>query len=267
MLWSSWLAWHYPYVLHCPYAFLLMVDMTLSICVWSSLLMFLSPWLTWHCLYGWHHFSLRFSPHGLHGIVHMWLIIPPYAVVLMVRMTLSIWFILFVLMLFSSSSWFAWHCPYVSDRPSVCCCPYGWHDNVHMFAWHCPYVSDHRSLCFSPHGWHDIVHMVDIISPYAVLLMVCMALSICGWSSLPMLLSLWLSWYCPYGWHHPSLCCSPHGWHDIVHTFLIIPPYVYLLMFGMTLSSRFKPVVLMLLSSRFRPMCPYVNYHISGARY
>ena len=191
MLWSSWLAWHYPYVLHCPYAFLLMVDMTLSICVWSSLLMFLSPWLTWHCPYGWHHFSLRFSPHGLHGIVHMWLIIPPYAVVLMVRMTLSIWFILFVLMLFSSSSWFAWHCPYVSDRPSVCC---------------------------SPHGLHGIVYMLLIIPPYVAVLVVIMILSIWLTSSLLMLFSSWLTWHCPYVFDHRSLCLSPHVWHDTVLT-------------------------------------------------
>ena len=184
-------------MLHCisPYVILLMVS------PYATLHMLSSSWFAWHSPHAWYHVSICYSPHAWDGILHMLCIVSPYAMLLMLGMAFSTWFPSCLHMLFSS--WFAWHSPH------------GWH---------------RVSICYCPHGFDDILHMLDIISPYAILLMVCTQFSTCLKSCLPMLFSLWFALNSPHVKHHASLCYSPYGLHDILHMLNIMPPYAILLM-------------------------------------
>ena len=73
------------------------------------------------------------------------------------------------------------------------------------------------SICCSPHGFHGILHMISIMSPYANLHMLLMAISIWFQSCLHMLTSTWFSLHSPYGLNRVSICCSLHGLHDNLH--------------------------------------------------
>ena len=81
-----------PHGLHCilhilinmpPHAALLMVFSAFSTCLKACLLMLLSSRFALHSPHALNHASLCCSPHGLHCILHMLKIMPPYAVLLM----------------------------------------------------------------------------------------------------------------------------------------------------------------------------------------
>jgi len=195
-----------------------------------------------------HHVSTCCSPHGLHGILHMLVIMSPYAILHMVIMTsstclysclhmlLSTWceYILhMVRMTFSTcltsclhmlcSTWFTWYPPHGKIMPpyvvlhmvfmTYSTCP---PSCLHMlfstwFSRHSPHCLYHVSICYSPHGSRGILHILYIMSPYAILHMVCMALSTLLTSCLHMLFSTWFVWHFPHAFHHVSIRCSPHG--------------------------------------------------------
>ena len=74
----------------------------------------------------------------------------------------------------------------------------------------------HVSLCYSPHALSACVLMPAIMSPYAILHMVCMAFSSWLKSCLHhMLFSTLFAWHSPHAGEHVSICYSPHGLHCI----------------------------------------------------
>ena len=158
-----------------------MLGMTFSTCLTSCLHMQLSSWFPSHSPHTLNHVSICYAPHGYHDILHMLCILSPYAMLLMLGMAFSTCLKSCLHRLFSS--WFVWDSPH---------------------AWHCV------SICYSPHGLHDILHMLEIMSPYAILLIVWVYLSSCLTSCIHMLFSSWFAWHSPHAWHHVSTCYSPH---------------------------------------------------------
>ena len=186
-----------------------MLGMASSTCFIAYLHMLSSSWFAWHSPHAWYHVSIWYSPHAWDGILHMLCIVSPYAMLLMLGMAFSTCFPSCLHMLFSS--WFAWHSPH------------GWH---------------HVSICYCPYGFYDILHMLDIISPYAFLLMVCTKFSTCSKSCLPMLFSLWFEIMCPYAFNlvsrtranHEDTFCKSIRTHGCVHMVFDTWFYTVLLM-------------------------------------
>ena len=108
----------------------------------------------------------------------------------------------------------------------------------------CPHAWHHVSLCYSPHALSACVLMHAIMSPYAILHMVCIAFSSWLKSCLHhMLFSTWFAWHSPHARHHVSICYSPHAWHDILHMLGIMSPHAILLIVWVHVSSCFKPYI------------------------
>ena len=176
------------------------------------------------------------SPHVWYHVL-IWYSPHAYATVLMVYMTFSSCLTSFLHMLFSI--WFALHSPYAFYHVSICC---------------------------SPHGFQVILLMLDIISPYAVLHMVCIAFSSCFTSCLHMLFSTWLERMRPYAWNHISRTTTNHEdtfsksirTNHFVHMVCDTWLYILLLIHYKHYSSRFvltlKSVGTNLLSVSIRGM-------------
>ena len=146
-----------------PYAILHMVCIAFSLWLISCLHMIFSSWFLRMLL------SICYSPHGLHGSLHMLGIMCPYVMLLMICMAFST--CLTSCLHMQLSSWF----------PS-----------------HSPHTLNHVSICYAPHGYHDILHMLCILSPYAMLLMLGMVFSTCLASCLHMQFSSWFAWHSPH---------------------------------------------------------------------
>ena len=151
-------------------------------------------------------FSITYSPHGLYVILHHMLdIMSPCVILLMVFMTFST-------CLYRVSICYAPHAWHGINHMLDIMCPYAilhivWmhspYDIFHMhfstwFAWHTPHAAHHVSIWYSPHACRDILHMLYCMSPFAILLMVCMAFSTWLNSCLHMWFSPWFAWHSPH---------------------------------------------------------------------
>jgi len=180
------------------------------------------------------------SPHVWYHVL-IWYSPHAYATVLMVYMAFSSCLKSFLHILFSI--WFALHSPHAIRRFSICC---------------------------SPHGSQVILLMLDIISPYAVLHMVCVAFSSCFPSCLYMLFSTWFSGHSPHAWHHFSICCSPYGLHCILLMLYIMSPYAVLHMVRTHASLCLKPYITnnnkpwghILKKHKDKSLCPHGLWHM-----
>ena len=158
---------------------------------------------------------------------------------------------------------------------------------VHMVCMRSPHHSKHLYLCFSPYGSDAFLHMFEIMSPYASLHTLYIALSTYWISCLRMLLSTWFSWNCPHGSHafstsfktsllmlfsiwficdpphgsnHVSICFPPYAVHRTVHILNIMSPHVVLHMVSMQFPTCIKTCLHMLLSTWLALFSPHVCY-------
>ena len=145
----------------------------------------------------------------------------------------------------------------------MCMCPYAY---VHVTSYlnsDARLLTDNPSLWFPPYGLKDILHILDIMCPYDILLMVCMTFSTCLISCVHILFSSWFECMCPHDSHHVSICCSPHGFHDILLMLDIISPYSILHMVCDAFSSCVISCLHMLFSTWMAVHSPHVWYHVS----
>ena len=127
----------------------------------------------------------------------------------------------------------------------------------------CTHMIFSSCICNCPHGLHGILLMLEIISPYTILHMVCVAFSSCYPSFLHMLFSTWFSGHSPHAWHHFSICCSPYGLRCILLMLSIMSLYAVLHMVFRSFSSCLTSFLHMLFSIWFALHPPHALHHVS----